>query len=419
MTDINESFHQERIGQIAFAESAAERAMVAQADQASRFDARVAEGKLKDLGNGRFKVTDPNSYDDGEVLFLRNVNINGVEQRIVLPEHGLDTTTGKAALYSKVPVWHNLGTVVPEGLTNIDDVLDAAGLNYSVEKRQQIYTNPVTGEVEEMPGKFTTHRMDNGKGLGNVGSIFEVMQNRESFEFLEALIRSRRVNWESAGALREGRRTFVSMRLPESIIIDSAGVADEIIPFVVALNSHDGTGKFEVIVTPWRPVCGNTERFAVRDAVVRWGTRHTTNTRDKVADAQLTLSNSVKYFEKFAAEENQLAQTELKWSEIDQIINEIYGLVDGDSSKKAQATRKALTESLAELHVPNVATLGQTAYAFERTITEHTDWKRNLRPRSGELKGKDALIRATAVLEDNGGKTKTAAHKRLMLRVNA
>jgi hypothetical protein len=80
-----------------------------------------------------------------------------------------------------------------------------------------------------------------------------VLQNRHIFEFLQNLVDDHDVVWESAGALREGRKVFVCMRLPQTVTIDAGGIADEIVPFVVALNSHDGSSQAQVVVTPWRP----------------------------------------------------------------------------------------------------------------------------------------------------------------------
>ncbi|MCW2912788.1 MAG: putative prophage protein [Actinomycetia bacterium] len=42
--------------------------------------------------------------------------------------------------------------------------------------------------------------------------------------------------WESAGALRGGRRVFVSMSVPETVTVDPGGLDDEIILFIVAMN---------------------------------------------------------------------------------------------------------------------------------------------------------------------------------------
>lgn len=398
MTDVNEQFALQRAGQLDAAEN-----------KAAWAEGEVAAGRLRNLGNGRFSVTE--GYDRGEII---TINSKGE----LLAQHGLDMTTGKAAIYSRSPMWHQLAEPIPEGVSDIDTVLDLAGLNYRVEKRPVIYRNPVTGLMEPQEGAFHTHRLDTGKALGIVGNVFEPLQNREGFEFLEALVGKFGVIWESAGALRDGARTFVAMRLPEAIVIDRGGVADEIIPFVVALNSHDGTGKFECIVTPWRPICGNTERFAVRDAVVRWGARHTMDVRNKVSEAQYTLAKTVRYFEQFAAEEELLAQQEFKQAELEKLVNEVWKEIDEDSSQRAITMRKKLLATLEPMHAANVATLGETAYAAERTITEWADWKRNVSPRSESLRGDNLAARATAVLEDTAGDFKSRAHRQLMLRVN-
>jgi len=422
MTDVNEAFRTERLSQIAFAQSAGERAAQSNEDRVREFDSRVADGKLRNLGNNRFQVTDPSSWDDGEVLVLRQIDVQGVMQRQILPEHGLDDSTGTVKVYSRAPMWHELGTVIPEGVSDIDTVMELGGLNYQVEKRPYLYRNPVTGVEETLDGQFTTYRMDTGKALGTVGNMYEPAQNRDSFEFLEKLVARTGVIWESAGPLRNGAKTFVSMRLPQEIRIDPNGVNDEILPFVIALNSHDGSGKFEVMVSPWRPICGNTERFAVRDALVRWGTRHTSNgddkMREKILDAQHTMANSVKYFERFVEEENALAQVAMRDSDIDALINEIWGEVDEDATKQAITKRAKFAEKIRQGHAVNVEQVGSTLYAFERTVTAFADHEKTYKPRSSSLKGKDALIRATAVVEDLSGDLKSRAHRKLMLRVN-
>ena len=90
---------------------------------------------------------------------------------------------------------------------------------------------------------------------------------------------------------------------PRLCAIDAAGINDEIIPFIVAINSHDGSSLFHVAVTPWRPVLPNTERLRLRDAHSRWGVRHTRNARDRIDEARRTLGLSVQYFDQFIVEE--------------------------------------------------------------------------------------------------------------------
>ncbi|GAA1540257.1 hypothetical protein GCM10009827_069500 [Dactylosporangium maewongense] len=163
-------------------------------------------------------------------------------------------------------------------------------------RRPVEFRNSVDGPTRTLPERFVTARCDTGAGLGVVGSKYEVLQNEDAFAFLQELVDRHDVLWESAGALRGGRKVFICMRLPNTVTVDAPGVADQIIPFIVVLNSHDGSSQFQVVVTPWRPVCGNTERFALRDAHARWGVRHTCNARERIEEARRTLGLSIEYF---------------------------------------------------------------------------------------------------------------------------
>jgi phage/plasmid-like protein (TIGR03299 family) len=383
------------------AEFAAERASQLEAARASQaaWDQRVKDGKLRNLGNGRFQVTDPGSWDDGEILIQAGGQI--------LPQHQLDMSTGSAALYTTTPAWHGLGNVVPEGTSGIDEVLKLGGIAFGVETRPVKFH--AGGELQNFPGQFVTVRDDTWKPLGVVGSSYSVIQNRDGFEFLAELVAKRDAVWESAGATREGRRVFISMRLPDTVTIDAGGINDEIVPFVVAVNTHDGSGCFQVVVTPWRPVCGNTERFAVRDAYTRWAVRHTRNAKERVDEARRTLGLTVKYFEQFAAEETKLAQTNLMLDEFDALLADLWPeKPEEEASKRAITVAANRREALHTLYAAESELTGRTAYAGERAITQYLDF---VLPRRGDSM---AAARATAIIEGASDDTKSKAHKQLM-----
>ena len=94
--DVNERFAAERRAQLTQA-----------AGRQVDLDRRVADGRLVPLGGGRYRVNDPGSWDDGEVWTLTDGQVR--------PQAGLDVTTGQPALYTAVPAWHQLGTVIPGG----------------------------------------------------------------------------------------------------------------------------------------------------------------------------------------------------------------------------------------------------------------------------------------------------------------
>ena len=393
--DVNQQFAAERAGQIQAAQQ-----------QRADTDQRIADGKLVPLGGGRYRVNDPDSWDNGEILILRDGQI--------LPEHGLDVTTGQVALYTSTPPWHGLGTVIPGGISNVDRVLQLGGIDFQVSRRPVLYrANQTDTDARILPEHFVTVREDTGAGLGTVGSRYEVFQNRHIFEFLQNLVDDHDVVWESAGALREGRKVFVCMRLPQTVTIDAGGIADEIVPFVVALNSHDGSSQAEVVVTPWRPVCGNTERFAVRDAVSRWGVRHTRNARHRADEARRSLGLSIGYFEAFAAEEETLARTAVEIDAFRAVVEDLWPAPEENAAARTKNNHRDRTAILTGLYGSNAAQLGNTAYAAERAITEYADWKSAIRP-TGALKGNHLAARATAVMEGAADDLKNRAHKRLL-----
>lgn len=392
--DVNESFAAERTNQLRDA-----------ANRAADIARRVEAGLLLPLSDGRYRVNDPSSWDNGEVWTLQDGQ--------VLPEHGLDETTGQVALYTSVPAWHELGNVVPGGTSDVEEVLSLGGIGFEVNRRPVLYRATLRGDVMVLPDQFVTVRDDTGAGLGVVGARYEVLQNRQVFEFLQDLVDDYDVLWESAGALRDGRKVFVSLRLPTTVRIDAAGINDEIVPFIAAINSHDGSSQAQVVATPWRPVCCNTERFAVRDAWTRWGVRHTRNARDRIAEARRTLGLSVRYYEQFAAEEEALARTELAIAEFRSLLDELWPSPPDDASALAKTHHVGRVRELIDLYQTNADQLGRTAYAAERTITQYADWKTTLRPR-GALRENRLAARATAVLEGGYDELKTKAHRRLL-----
>lgn len=395
--DRNEQFAAERSSQLREA-----------TERKAALDKRIADGKLVPLGDGRYRITDPQSWDNGEIWTMRD--------GLVLPEHGLDTTTGKVALYTAAPAWHEVGTVIDGGTSDIDVVLDAGGIGFTVVLRPVRYQSVPDGPFEALADKFVTVREDTGAGLGVVGADYTVLQNRQTCEFLQDLVARYDVVWDSAGALREGRKVFVSMRLPDTVVIDAAGINDPIVPFIAFINSHDGSCKAHVVVSPWRIRCGNTERFAVRDAVARWGVRHTRNAPDRIAEARRTLGLSVKYFDNWAAEEEALAQTELAIDEFRKVVDDLWPAPEDGASKRTVTNHTRRLDTLTQLYDSNSAQLGRTAYAGERAITEYTDWKSTIRP-TGSLKGRNLAARATAVMEGNQDEQKNKAHKRLLTLV--
>ncbi|MEU8907006.1 DUF932 domain-containing protein [Streptomyces mirabilis] len=337
----------------------------------------------------------------------------GYDRGEVIGRDGLDTSRGTAALYTTTPAWHGLGTVIPGGTTDIDTVLRSAQIDFEVQKRPVQYR--VKGTRLLFEDRFVTVRMDTAAGLGIVGQRYQVFQQKQIFSFLEDLVATHGVLWESAGALRGGRRVFITMRVPDSIIIDRGGINDEIVLFIVAVNSHDGGSQAEVVVTPWRVVCGNTERFALADARSRWGIRHTSGGLENVAEARRHLGLTLKYAQTFEAEETALARTDLAIDDFHKVIADLWPM-DDDATDRTKTNHAARIGALDGIFRTETERVGRTAYAAERAVTDYLD---HVAPRRPGKTMTEEIARATALIEGTDDEIKSKAHRRLLLLTRA
>ncbi|MEV4033427.1 DUF932 domain-containing protein [Streptomyces umbrinus] len=395
ITDVNTAFHNEKTAQIA---------SVRERERA--FEGRIDRGEIRMVGADRYEVL--TGWDRGETFTVAR-NAQGAIERIIA-NHGLDETAdGTIALYASSPAWHGLGQIIPGGTSDIDEVLRLSGLDFDVVTVPAMYQ--WKGVVRDHTGQFHTVRTDTGAPLGAVGNKYTPIQNRQGFEFLQELVGRYDVVWESAGVLRGGKRVFISIRLPEAVRVDAEGINDLIVPYVAVMNDHSGKGQFQCVVTPWRPVCANTERFAVRDSVTSWAVRHTAGAVDEIKEARRTLGLSVQYFDEFAAEETALARTDIAVQQFHDVINELWPL-DDDAKDRTLANHANRLGALDGMFRTEAERVGRTAYAAERAITDYLD---HVAPRRPGKTMTEEVARATALLEGADDDIKSKAHRRLML----
>lgn len=159
--------------------------------------------------------------------------------------------------------WHGLGVVLDEYPRSIDDALEKAGLGWKVTHgdvlvvRSPEWTDDFdtkhAAELITARGFKAKLREDTGEVLGTVSDEHEVVDNRDAFRFLDALIGSE-LHFETAGSLWGGRRVWVVARLPEFIELGG----DQSATYVYVANSHDGSMAVTAAATPIRIVSANT-----------------------------------------------------------------------------------------------------------------------------------------------------------------
>ena len=231
--------------------------------------------------------------------------------------------------------WHGLGTQVEEA-PDSREALIAAGLDWDVVQK------PVfTQDGVKVPGYFANVRQQDGSILGVVTSRYKVVQNRDAFGFTDALLGDG-VRYETAGSLMGGRKTWILAKLPTRYIIQG----EQILPYLVFSNTHDGSGAIKIAMTPIRVVCNNTLNLALDTADRSWSIHHTGDIAAKLEDARETLFMAEDYMNELGKGFEDLSRKRLTDAAVDEFIKELLPIAD-DASETTEKNILRLRKDVA------------------------------------------------------------------------
>lgn len=325
----------------------------------------------------------------------------------VVVAHEIETDdTGRAAFVAaRQDAWHRLGTVTTEAFT-AEDAMRLGHLG-----GWNVRTYPLLVDVGE-PGnstlltfddKFGTTRTNPFTGkpepLGTVGTDYQPVQNEEHAELLNILVDEAGAHFETAGSLRGGREAFITLKLPRTLRL---GDNDDIDLYLAALNSHDGSSKFRLIVTPIRIVCANTQTAALRGARASYGIRHTSGARAHIAEARQALGLTWHWVDAFEAEAQRMIEAELDRATFDAIVADLFPAPADPTPRKVRHHDRVTNRLTSLLTAPTMAGIEGTRWAGYQAITEYLDHHAGVR---GETKrGPDyaAHARAQRTITDSG-----------------
>ncbi|GAA3976655.1 DUF932 domain-containing protein [Mucilaginibacter dorajii] len=237
--------------------------------------------------------------------------------------------TGKHSFFSvKEKAWHGLGQVITDYPTSAE-AIKYAGLDYTVEKRNLFTYGDDTDENTEdndvvmewridVPNHYATVRTDTDQVLGVVGKDYEIVQNVDAFTFFDAIVGGKDgILYETAGALANGSRIFITAKLPDYIRV---GRNDCIERFLFLTTSHDGLGSIQIAFTPIRVVCRNTLNAALSNQVNCIKIRHTASATDKLKEAHKMMGISNSLSEELEAIYNRWSRVRITDREVKKLI---------------------------------------------------------------------------------------------------
>ena len=276
----------------------------------------------------------------------------------------------KPFLSRNVP-WSGLGTDISD-CTGIDSALKKAGLDWDVRQApvQSFEPFPTIADGYKM-----NIRNDNGMPLGIVKERYRVVQNLDAFAFMDSLVQEG-VSFIQAGQFQGGRKVWLLARLPDPYTV----VGDDVQPYIIFINSHDGTTGIKAAMTPIRVICCNMLNLALYRASRSWSSVHAGDISKKLEDAKDTLLNAKAYMNTLSNELESLYNIRIPSSGIEGLTNSLLPVDDSmsDLQKRNVITQR---EGLLQRYflAPDLQGIPDNAYRFINAVSDFVTHSEPLR----------------------------------------
>ena len=262
--------------------------------------------------------------------------------------------------YTREKPWHGLGRSVEEAPSSAEALI-FAGLDWSVGQKD-VFTD--AGAL--IPGYKANVRSTDQAILGIVSDRYKVVQNEDAFRFTDDLL-GEGVTYETAGALQGGRKVWMLARMPHRYII----AGDEIAPYLVVMNSHDGSSGIKVAMTPIRVVCQNTLNLALDSAKRIWTAKHTENVMSRVYEARETLQLAEAYMSELGRGIDVLSKIKLTDKKVMEFMAEFFPVTE-DLTDAQRKNNLRLLDDLKRRYwdAPDLAHVGKNGYRFINAVSD-------------------------------------------------
>lgn len=258
--------------------------------------------------------------------------------------------------------WHGQGTIVKEAPTS-EEAIRLAQIDWKVEQKP-IFLEDGT----QIKGSWANVRSSDGKPLGIVGDRYKIVQNTEAFAFTDALL-GEGVRYETAGSLKDGKIIWLLARMPQTVKV----LGEDVDPYMVFTNTHDGSGAVRVCMTPVRVVCFNTLNMAINGAKRMWSARHTGSITNKLDDAIETLELANRYLEATQETFEQLYKVKINDSNLIQFVNNIVPIAD-DMADRQKNNQQAIRDDIIFRYTeaPDLRVLDKTGARLVQAVADTT-----------------------------------------------
>lgn len=236
----------------------------------------------------------------------------------------------ESMMYVGETPWHGLGEKISQAPTS-EEAIKIAGLDW------EVIPKPIYDEFgRELSGYKVNTRSSDNMTLGIVTDRYRIVQNKDAFAFTDALL-GEGVKYETAGSLANGKRVWMLARMEGTTIAE-----EDIDPYLVFTNSHDGTGAIRVAITPVRVVCQNTLNLALSQASRHWSCVHKGDIQSKMEEARFTLASAERYMQALEEEFGELKRKRVTEADVNRMTDKLLEIEFNNLFNKAVKTGKII-----------------------------------------------------------------------------
>jgi len=194
-----------------------------------------------------------------------------------------------------------------------------------------VVSTPVVVNNVPVEGYKANVRADTGRVLGIVSNRYKIVQNREAFAFVDAILEQKDVPvcYETCGSLENGQRVWMLANMPKSLVL-----GDEVENYLFFTNAHNGKSGITAGITQVRVVCNNTLQLALGTAKRSWTTKHIGDMQAKKAEAIMTLQLASKYVADMSVYAETMAAKKISKSELDYFLDMLFPMEEEGTDRE-------------------------------------------------------------------------------------
>jgi phage/plasmid-like protein (TIGR03299 family) len=295
------------------------------------------------------------------------------------------------------PAWHKLGVNVKTAKT-WEQASKLASLTWTISKKQ--FANPITGKP--VPS-YALLRDDDHRYLATVGDKYFPIQNKDAFNFVDAVIGTGEAHYESAGALGNGETMWCLAKLNNDF---SPVKGDKHYPYLLFSEFRDGRAAI-VKMCIERVVCNNTLNVALKeDCGTVLKLRHTSSVKEKMELAKSLIKGVNGQLLSINDKLKKLVEKKVTQPQFEKIMEALFP--GWEKQGRSQNKAAIVASNFMSNDGDKISGIKGSAYSLLQSVTRYIDHQRD----GLRVDGKPELLevkRAESAMFGNGEQFKNEA----------